>query len=76
MTLFMANKSSLLISLLIDIALEFILTILGAVNAPQQYIGETDRMLKERFAEHKGYVTSNNQTKITGLHFNQRGAQY
>ena len=30
-------------------------------------------MLKERFAEHKGYVTSNNQTKITGSHFNQRG---
>ena len=30
-------------------------------------------MLKERFAEHKGYVTSNNQTKTTGKHFNQRG---
>ena len=29
-------------------------------------------MLKERFPEHKGYVSSNNQTKTAGAHFNQR----
>ena len=45
----------------------------GCSKCPQQYIRETERMLKERFAEHKGYVTSNNQTETTGKHFNQRG---
>ena len=30
-------------------------------------------MIKERFLEHKGYANNNNQTKATGLHFNQKG---
>ena len=30
-------------------------------------------MIKERFSEHKGYANNNNQTKATGLHFNQKG---
>ena len=30
-------------------------------------------MLKDRFLEHKGYANTNNQTKATGLHFNQKG---
>ena len=30
-------------------------------------------MIKERFSEHEGYANNNNQTKATGLHFNQKG---
>ena len=39
----------------------------------QQYIGETERALKERFSEHKGYVNTNNQSKASGAHFNSKG---
>ena len=39
----------------------------------EQYIGESERSLQERFSEHRGYVTNRNLTKATGLHFNQRG---
>ena len=39
----------------------------------EQYIGESDRSLQERFSEHRGYVTKNHQHKATGYHFNQKG---
>ena len=39
----------------------------------EQYIGESERSLQERFSEHRGYVTNGNISKATGLHFNQRG---
>ena len=42
-------------------------------KCPQQYIGETERSIKERFLEHKGYVRNTMLTKATGNHFNQRG---
>ena len=42
-------------------------------KCPQQYIGETERSLKERFSEHKGYVNTKNMTKATGIHFNEKG---
>ena len=50
-----------------------VIYLLGCDKCPQQYIGETERMLKDRFLEHKGYANSNNQTKATGLHFSQKG---
>ena len=34
-----------------------------------QYVGETDRRLKDRFAEHQGYVRNQKLTKATGQHF-------
>ena len=37
-----------------------------------QYIGESERSLKDRFSEHKGYVVNNKLTKATGEHFNQK----
>ena len=46
---------------------------MGCRKCPQQYIGETERTLKERFSEHKGYVNTNNQSKATGVHFNTKG---
>ena len=50
-----------------------VIYLLGCDKCPQQYIGETERMLKDRFLEHKGYANTNNQTKATGLHFSQKG---
>ena len=50
-----------------------IIYLLRCKKCPQQYIGETERKLKDRFAEHKGYVNTNNQTKTTGVHFNTKG---
>ena len=42
-------------------------------KCPLQYIGETKRMIRERFAEYRGYVNTKNQSKTTGAHFNTRG---
>ena len=47
--------------------------LLGCKRCPQQYIGESERSLKDRFLEHKGYVSNNTQSKATGAHFNQKG---
>ena len=38
-----------------------------------QYIGETERLAKERFREHLGYVRNQQLEKATGWHFNQKG---
>ena len=40
---------------------------------PEQYIGESHRSLQDWFADHRGYVNNRNLTKVTGLHFNQKG---
>ena len=42
-------------------------------NCGQRYIGETERPLKKRLAEHKGYVNNNIISQATGAHFNGRG---
>ena len=47
--------------------------LLGCKRCPQQYIGESERSLKDRFLEHKGYVSNNIQSKATGAHFTQKG---
>ena len=38
-----------------------------------RYIGETKRTLKERLADHHGYIVSKDITKATGAHFNLPG---
>ena len=57
----------------VDCSTRNIIYLLGCRKCPQQYIGETERTLKERFSEHKGYVNTNNQSKATGVHFNTKG---
>ena len=47
--------------------------LLGCNKCPQQYIGETDRMLKERFVEHRGYARAQMKNKATGKHFSEKG---
>ena len=37
-----------------------------------KYVGETKRSIKFRFAEHRGYVSNNDDT-ATGEHFNKPG---
>ena len=39
----------------------------------QQYIGESDRTLQERFADHRGYVKNSHLNQATGEHFNLPG---
>ena len=39
----------------------------------QRYIGETERMFKDRIYEHLGYVRNCDMDKITGEHFNKSG---
>ena len=39
----------------------------------KRYIGETHRRLKDRLADHRGYVTSQVVTQPTGAHFNLPG---
>ena len=50
-----------------------IVYLLSCKKCSQQYIGETERMLKERFSEHKTYVNTKNKSKTTGVHFNLKG---
>ena len=39
----------------------------------EKYIGETERQLKFRISEHKGYINNNIWSKATGAHFNLPG---
>ena len=39
----------------------------------KQYIGQSERSLKERISEHKGYIKNSHLEKATGAHFNERG---
>ena len=39
----------------------------------QRYIGETDREIKERISEHKGYIYNDKFTQAVGEHFNLPG---
>ena len=38
----------------------------------QQYVGKTERSLRKRFLEHKGYVINKMFEKATGYHFNTK----
>jgi len=42
-------------------------------NCKERYIGETERMFKERIYDHIGYVKNKNESQATGLHFNKPG---
>ena len=38
-----------------------------------RYIGESERKLQKRFADHRGYVKNRILTQATGFHFNKPG---
>ena len=50
-----------------------ILNCISCDKCSLQYIGESERTLKERFSEHKGYVVNNMRNKATGEHYSQKG---
>ena len=52
-----------------------IVYIINCKKCKQQYIGETDRTLKDRMLEHLGYVRREETSQATGFHFNQPGHQ-
>ena len=39
----------------------------------QKYIGETDRELREKISEHRGYIHNKKLTQATGAYFNLPG---
>ena len=49
----------------VDCSTRNVVYLLGCSKCPMQYIGETERMLKERFSEHKGYVNTKKQSKTS-----------
>ena len=65
-----ANSYKVDINSSVDCSSKNVIYMLGCNKCPQQYIGETERMLRDRFTEHKGYVNTNNISKTAGAHFN------
>ena len=45
----------------------------GKLNCKQRFIGETERMFKNRMYEHLDYVRNEKVDKVTGHQFNQKG---
>ena len=46
---------------------------LSCDKCQEQYIGETEKTLSQRFAQHRGYVNTKKLDKATGAHFNKPG---
>ena len=65
-----ANNYQMDINSSVDCSSKNVIYLLGCNKCPQQYTGETERMLRDRFSEHKGYVNNNNTSKSTGAPFN------
>ena len=57
----------------VDCQTKNIVYCIGCKKCPVQYIGESDRSLQDRFAEHRGYVSNHHLNKATGQHFNLPG---
>ena len=50
-----------------------IVYIIQCTKCQQQYIGETEHTLRERFLQHRGYVRRKENDRSTGHHFNLPG---
>ena len=50
-----------------------VIYLITCLKCLMQYVGETDRRLKDRFLEHQGYVRNQKLDKATGQHFNLPG---
>ena len=50
-----------------------IVYIINCKKCKQQYIGETDKTVRERMLQHLGYVRREETSQATGFHFNQPG---
>ena len=65
-----ATQFKLDINSSVDCSSSNMIYLLGCKKCPQQYIGESERKLRDRFIEHKGYVNNKNTSKSTEAHFN------
>ena len=70
---FTASKQHHQITTTITCTSRNIIYLITCLKCNIQYVGETHRMLKDRFAEHQGYVRNKDLSKATGLHFNSAG---
>ena len=52
-----------------------VIYILDCKKCRKQYIGETDRTVKDRYLDHRGYVRRKELDKATDHHFNLPGHQ-
>ena len=68
-----ANNTKVDINTSVSCTTNNVVYLIGCKKCTQQYIGETERTVKERFLEHKGYVTTRTMSKATGRHFNEKG---
>ena len=50
-----------------------IIYLIECLKCKERYIGETKRSLKDRLADHRGYVQNQKLDIVTGAHFNQPG---
>ena len=50
-----------------------IIYLINCEKCKKRYIGESERSLKDRISEHKGYIKNKYLDKATGSHFNERG---
>ena len=70
---FTASKLNHQITTTITCTTKNIIYLITCLKCLIQYVGESHRMLKERFAEHQGYVKNKILSKATGQHFNLPG---
>ena len=68
-----ATNDTVDINCSVDCQTANIIYLISCKKCPDQYVGQSERTLQERFSEHKGYVINGHTNKATGHHFNQRG---
>ena len=57
----------------VDCQTQNVVYCLSCDRCQEQYVGETEKSLAQRFGQHRGYVRNKNLDKATGQHFNQPG---
>ena len=67
-----ANNTKVDINTSVSCTTNNVVYLIGCKKCTQQYIGEIERTVKERFLEHMGYVTTRTMSKATGRHFNEK----
>ena len=68
-----ATKFKVEITSSADYSISNIIYLLGCTQCPQQYIGESERIIRTRFLGHKEYVNSKNTLTSAREHFNLKG---
>ena len=57
----------------VDCQTQNVVYCLSCDKCPEQYVGETEKSLSQRFSQHRGYVNTKKTDQATGHHFNQPG---